>query len=37
MLATAVSAGNDCFYCMDSHGAFATALLERDGDADLRP
>ena len=31
MLATAVSAGNDCFYCMDSHGAFATALLERDG------
>ena len=32
MIATAVSAGNDCFYCMDSHGAFATALLERDGD-----
>ena len=32
MLATAVSAGNDCFYCMDSHGAFATALLEREGD-----
>lgn len=31
MLATAVSAGNDCFYCMDSHGAFATALLKRDG------
>lgn len=31
MLATAVSAANDCFYCMDSHGAFATALLERDG------
>ena len=29
MLATAVSAGNDCFFCMDSHGAFATALLER--------
>ena len=28
MLATAVSASNDCFYCMDSHGAFATALLE---------
>ena len=24
MLATAVSAANDCFYCMDSHGAFAT-------------
>ena len=31
MLATAVSAANDCFYCMDSHGAFATALLETDG------
>jgi uncharacterized peroxidase-related enzyme len=31
MLATAVSAGNDCFYCMDSHGAFATALLEACG------
>src|SRR6266576_2892852 len=30
MLATAVSAANDCFYCMDSHGAFANALLERD-------
>jgi uncharacterized peroxidase-related enzyme len=29
MLATAVSAANDCFYCMDSHGAFASALLER--------
>ena len=27
MLATAVSAANDCFYCMDSHGAFASALL----------
>jgi uncharacterized peroxidase-related enzyme len=31
MLATAVSAANDCFFCMDSHGAFATALLERIG------
>ena len=31
MLATAVSAANDCFFCMDSHGAFATALLERNG------
>ena len=37
MLATAVSAGNDCFYCMDSHGAFASALLERTGAADLVP
>jgi len=31
LLATAVSAANDCFFCMDSHGAFATALLERGG------
>jgi uncharacterized peroxidase-related enzyme len=31
LIATAVSAGNDCFYCMDSHGAFASELLERDG------
>jgi uncharacterized peroxidase-related enzyme len=37
MLATAVSAANDCFYCMDSHGAFANALLEVDGVADLAP
>jgi uncharacterized peroxidase-related enzyme len=37
MLATAVSAGNDCFYCMDSHGAFATALLEVTGSADRAP
>ncbi|MGH7282038.1 MAG: carboxymuconolactone decarboxylase family protein [Polyangiaceae bacterium] len=29
LLATAVSAGNDCFYCMDSHGAFASALLRK--------
>ena len=33
MLATAVSAENDCFYCIDSHGAFATALLEQGGAA----
>ena len=37
MLATAVSAANDCFYCMDSHDAFATALLERSGSTDLVP
>ena len=37
MLATAVSAANDCFYCMDSHGAFASALLERNDAADLLP
>jgi uncharacterized peroxidase-related enzyme len=37
MLATAVSAANDCFYCMDSHGEFATALLERQGVTELTP
>jgi uncharacterized peroxidase-related enzyme len=37
MLATAVSAANDCFYCMDSHGAFASALLERSGATELAP
>jgi uncharacterized peroxidase-related enzyme len=37
MLATAVSAANDCFYCMDSHGAFAGALIERSGATDLLP
>ena len=37
MLATATSAANDCFYCMDSHGAFATALLERDGATERVP
>jgi uncharacterized peroxidase-related enzyme len=37
MLATAVSAGNDCFYCMDSHGAFASALIERAGATELLP
>jgi uncharacterized peroxidase-related enzyme len=37
MLATAVSAANDCFYCMDSHGAFANALLERSGATELAP
>jgi uncharacterized peroxidase-related enzyme len=37
MIATAVSAGNDCFYCMDSHGAFASVLLEQAGAADRVP
>lgn len=37
MLATAVSAGNDCFFCMDSHAAHAAALLERTGDDDQLP
>ncbi len=31
LLATAVSAENDCFYCMDSHGAFACTLIAREG------
>ena len=34
MLATATSAGNDCFYCMDSHGAYASELLARSGQQD---
>jgi len=37
MLATAVSAANDCFYCMDSHGAFAGALIERSGATEQLP
>lgn len=31
VLATTVSAGNDCFYCMDSQAAFAEALLTQEG------
>ncbi|MGO4565873.1 carboxymuconolactone decarboxylase family protein [Rhizobium sp. 2YAF20] len=32
IIATAVSAANDCMYCMDSHGAFSRALLlQREG------
>ena len=37
ILATAVSAGNDCFFCMDSHAAHAAALLERNADVALIP
>ena len=37
LLATAVSAANDCFFCMDSHGAFANALLEQAGTTELVP
>jgi uncharacterized peroxidase-related enzyme len=37
MLATTVSAANDCFFCMDSHGAHAYALLERLGLEDQAP
>jgi uncharacterized peroxidase-related enzyme len=37
MLATAVSAANDCFFCMDSHAAHATALLDGSAETDLVP
>ena len=37
MLATAVSAANDCFFCMDSHGAFVSALLDKSGAHELKP
>lgn len=37
ILATAVSAENDCFFCMDSHGAFVAALLEKSGAHALMP
>ncbi len=37
MLATAVSAANDCFFCMDSHAAHANALLERTGELERAP
>ena len=37
MIAAATSAGNDCFFCMDSHAAFATELLDRDGDTATKP
>jgi uncharacterized peroxidase-related enzyme len=33
LLATALSASNDCFYCMDSHAAHASAVLQREGAA----
>jgi uncharacterized peroxidase-related enzyme len=37
MLATAVSAANDCFFCMDSHAAHAAAVLEQSGTPELVP
>jgi uncharacterized peroxidase-related enzyme len=37
MIAAAVSAGNDCVFCMDSHAAFAGELLSRDGDEARKP
>jgi uncharacterized peroxidase-related enzyme len=37
MLATAVSAANDCYFCMDSHAAHASAVMELTGETSLRP
>jgi len=37
MLATAVSAANDCYFCMDSHAAHASAVMELTGETNLRP
>jgi uncharacterized peroxidase-related enzyme len=37
MIATAVSAANDCFFCMDSHAAHAQAVMEREGGLDQAP
>ena len=37
MIATAVSAANDCFYCMDSHGAFASELMKQSGATGITP
>ena len=37
MMATAVSAANDCFFCMDSHSAHATAVLEASGQTEFIP
>jgi len=37
LIATAVSAGNDCFFCMDSHGAHAAALMDATGRTDAFP
>lgn len=37
LLATAVSAANDCFFCMDSHGEHAAALLDPAAAAKAEP
>ncbi len=37
MLATAVSAANDCFFCMDSHAEHANAVAELLGEPDPVP
>lgn len=36
LIATAASAANNCFFCMDAHGTFAAELLSRDGHPDPR-
>ncbi len=37
MLATAVSAANDCFFCMDSHAEHAAAVMRLEGTVELMP
>jgi uncharacterized peroxidase-related enzyme len=37
LIATAVSAANDCFFCMDSHGAHAAAVMAATGRLDTMP
>lgn len=37
MLAAAVSAANNCFFCMDSHAAHSLALMEQAGTTELAP
>ena len=37
VLATAVSAANDCFFCMDSHAAHASAVMELTGETSQLP
>jgi uncharacterized peroxidase-related enzyme len=37
LIATAVSAANDCFFCMDSHGAHAQAVMEMTGRLEALP
>jgi uncharacterized peroxidase-related enzyme len=37
VLATAVSAANDCFFCMDSHAEHAAAVMEMNGDTVAMP
>lgn len=34
LIACAVSAANDCFFCMDTHGMYAQVLLERSNVVD---